>query len=163
MKRKFLLYALAAAANALLYLNCSGFKAGGVSLENFASSCKGKLQLASKITFQNSQCEDTANYSCEKRVFSPNVENQNFSSEYCGESGGRSFCVNTLTMKFNTETARSPETESEFAVGGEFNRDDYQCSYNLKVGETPIIQIQGTSVLDALTNAIAACEKRVVQ
>ncbi len=160
MKRKNLALLAAAVVNSFLYLNCSGFK-GTADIANFSSlTCQAKMQSKAEATIDISQCEKFENYLCERRIFSPSVDNASSASEFCGSLNNQQVCVQTSSLSFNTEPARSTASLDEFSDGGEFNREEFQCIYNLQGANTPLFQAQGDSVMSALSTAIELCQKR---
>lgn len=165
LKTKFLTLVLAGLVNGLLYVNCSGFKGmSSLSVANLSSaSCRAKLQAAAESVVAVNDCQNVQNYSCERRVFSPVAGNTSFSSTECGALDGRDVCVNTQTLSFNTEVARSPSSEKEFESGGEFNREEFQCIYNVKNSTAPLFQADGKSVIDALSHSVQHCNERAKQ
>lgn len=162
MKFKYLALLVAAVVNSILYVNCSGFKGtDGLSLSNLSSiSCREKVQASAESKIEITQCENIENYKCERRIFSPSVENSSSDNEICGTFEGLPICVMTHLLSFNTEAARTPDSDAEFSEGGEFNREDFQCIYNLAGANTPLFQALGESVMDALSNAVQLCRER---
>ncbi len=162
MKLKYLALLAAAVVNSVLYVNCSGFKGtDGLSVSNLSSiSCRAKVQAAAESKIEISQCENIESYKCERRVFSPSVDNSSFAQEVCGTFEELPICVTTHSLSFNTQGARTPDSEAEFSEGGEFNREEFQCIYNLTDANTPLFQAQGDSVMGALSNAVQLCRER---
>jgi len=145
------------------FQNCSGkFKSSRAVLESSSAQCKAVLKAevsAQKLPAAELRCGDFNSFACERRVFSPDVEDLSHSLKEC--MPGDQICVDVDVRQFNTSGARSPASESEFTEGGAYNREDVRCYHRLRVKGLAVLDGEGDSIEAALAQAMHSCEAAV--
>jgi hypothetical protein len=134
------------------------------SARNPSSSSSGSAQCRAQLKAEalsagrpsSLNCSDFSQYQCERRIFSPDVENMTHLLRECSVSG--STCVDVEIHQFSTADAKqSGEDPSLFAPGGSYNREEIRCTHNR------LYEGEGDSLEEALANAVAACEHAPVE
>jgi hypothetical protein len=143
------------------FQNCSQFELGAQAIKNFSSACLSKARAETKAIVPADLCEDVANYSCERRVFKPGVEAGDSTKMECGGVDGH--CVKTRTISYDTAVARDGATAEQFMVGGDYNREDIECTHDIKTNGASLIQATGETVFGALALTMQKCRDRSIE
>lgn len=127
---------------------------------SLSSSCLSKVRTeASMISVTPQTCSDASAYECEKRIFSPDLENSDSLVTECGVE--HSTCIQVRVLTFNTQVARTADNAIEFMPGGEYNRTEIQCSnHAVQFRGVDVLQAEGSNVFEALDRVIAQCNER---
>lgn len=132
-----------------------------------STSCVTKLRsldpasLALESRVDDRLCTEMTSYTCEKRIFGPDVSNRDSLVTECGSAENQSLCVSVRLLEFNTRAARDAQNESEFLPGGEYNRTEIQCTNRAsQYKNVSLIQADGESVFSALNSTIQKCHQR---
>lgn len=156
---------LSLAALALMVLlpfqNCSSDLSSAKS-QAASQQCKAQLKseaIAARGT-QSFRCSDLAGYQCERRIFTPTLENMVHNLTEC--LGGGEICVDVEVRQINTAAARNYEPEQSFAPGGDYNREEFRCHHRYTYKGLAVFEGQGESMEEALALAIRSCEEAVV-
>ena len=143
----------------LAFQNCGkGFVAAQI---NGASAlCKAQMKseaLQMKWSAQDLRCDDFNSYACERRIFSPDVENMTHALQEC--LPGDSICVDVEVRQFATAQARSPSSRPEdFAPGGSYNHEEVRCYHRWLYEGMAIFEGDQGSLAESLSAAMSACE-----
>lgn len=161
---------------AFITTGCIGLKNGVVTLDgsslNPIQNCplpnnavvariERKMASASR-TVGEDFCTQIQNYTCTRRVFSPETSNRTAIEQECtkiDEFGG-SACLTLTSHYFDTrEAAKRDDTPSvSLQLGGEYNRSEYQCYQNLlKDGDDYLAVGQGDDLREALLLSHLEC------
>ncbi len=163
-RRLLLMWIVLSAGVVGSFQNCSktGFKAAGDS--TLSSQCQAAIKKAApdfKLSPGELKCSDFNEYTCERRVFSPDVADMVHQLKEC--LPGDQICVDVTVRQFNTEAGRkSSEDPADFAPGGQFNNQDVNCSHRMVYRGVPLFDGRADSLEEALAQAMAACEKTMV-
>lgn len=135
------------------FQNCSkGFESASASV---SSLCNAKAVAAVRAEKAGQvACDQGALYRCERRIFTPDAESSAFISEQCLGS----FCFAVETRVFATGEARTAENAADFQPGGEYNREEANCSHDLRAEGLAVFSGSGNSVEEALKQAWLACK-----
>jgi hypothetical protein len=141
------------------FQNCSGkpFESSRVT-QSSSAQCKAEFiakVIADKLPADRLNCGDLNSFACERRVFSPDVQDMQHSLREC--LPGDQTCVDVDVFQFNT-AGRAGSSSEQMAPGGDYNREEIRCYNKLQVRGNVVIQSDGDSVADALAKAMAACE-----
>ncbi len=143
------------------FQNCGpGFKPSPNRV--LSSLCSAKVKAAAKAEkFSAAQlnCAEFNNYSCERRIFSPNTSDLSHSLKEC--ILGDSICVDVVVRQFNTEGARTSATPESYLPGGEFNREDIHCFHRMQDRGVALFEGRADSLESSLSVAMASCEDAV--
>lgn len=150
------------AALALLVLlpfqNCSSDLTAAKS-QAASQQCKAQLK-ADAIAARGSgvfHCSEFNSYQCERRIFSPTLENMVHNLTEC--LGGGDICVDVEVRQINTSAARKYEPEESFAAGAEYNREEFRCHHRYIFKGLAVFEGQGESMEEALAMAMRSCEE----
>lgn len=154
------LYLIVAVASSLI--GCKEFESIHESVALGSATCIEKARVSTELfRIDDRLCNEMTSYTCEKRIYSPNVSNRDTLSMECGSTPNQSACVSVRTFEFNTSVARDGQNENEFAEGGEYNRTDFACANKaVKYQNANVISAEGTDVFSALNAAITKCHER---
>ena len=135
------------------FQNCSkGFSS---SSSTVSSLCNAKAVAAVRAEKAGQiACDQGALYRCERRIFTPDAVSSAYISEQCLGS----FCVAVETRVFATSEARTVENAADFQPGGDYNREEVNCSHELRAEGLAIFSGAGSSVEEALKQAWLACK-----
>lgn len=135
------------------FQNCSkGFDSASASV---SSLCNAKILNAVRAEKAGSvACDQGALYRCERRIFMPDAESSATISEQCLGS----FCFPVETRVFATGDARTLENGADFQPGGDYNREEVNCSHELRAEGLAVFSGSGSSVEEALKLAWLACK-----
>ena len=135
------------------FQNCSkGFDSNSATV---SSLCNAKIVAAVRAEKAGKiACDQGALYRCERRIFTPDAASSDSISEHCQGS----FCVAVETRVFATGEARSPENAADFQPGGDYNREEVNCSHELRAEGLAVFSGAGSSVEEALKQAWLACK-----
>lgn len=122
-----------------------------------ASQCLAKVKSEALKVSQNNfyDCESPDNYSCERRVFSPDVANNSLKRRECDDG----ICVDVETRHFNTSQAREFEPAESFLPGAEYNRQEFRCSHRFNYQGIAVIDSEGESMSAALARVMDSCKQ----
>jgi hypothetical protein len=109
------------------------------------------------LTASELACADFNNYTCERRVFSPDVSDMSHALKEC--LPGDRICVDVEVREFNTSVARATASEASFAPGGEYNHQEVNCSHRMVYRGVALFTGHADSLAEALAQAMSACEK----
>lgn len=141
------------------FQNCGKGFESSIGLSK-SSLCQAKIrEQAQKLSWSASalRCGDMASYVCERRVFSPDVEDMSHVLTECVSDGGT--CVEVQVRQFNTSVARTPAADaSEFQPGGSYNHEEVKCYHRQLYQGLAIFSADGDSLAEALSGAMASCE-----
>lgn len=158
------LYVVLAVGILLPFQNCGkGFQSTNVDLESLSSSSQCRVAVKSEalqkleVTRVALNCSDFNQYSCERRVFKPGIQNLSHSLKECTADG--SVCVDVDVFEYNTDVARAGASSDSFAPGAEYNRQDVHCRHKFSYKGVAVFEGEGDSLEQALAGALAACEK----
>lgn len=144
----------------LPFQNCGQQMTAARNQSSTAGSAQCRAQLKAEALAAGRpaslNCSDFSQYQCERRIFSPDVENMTHFLRECSASG--STCVDVEIHQFSTAEAKnSDEDPSLFAPGGAYNREEIRCTHNR------LYEGEGDSLEEALAKAVAACEHAPVE
>lgn len=114
---------------------------------------------ANRLPATEMRCWDFNNFACERRVFSPDVENFSHSLKEC--LPGDQTCVDVDVLQFNTLAARLGSRPQQFEPGGDYNREEIRCYHRIRIKGTVVFEGEGDSLAEALAGAVKACEAAV--
>lgn len=144
----------------LPFQNCgqemSSAKSNGNSLQ-----CRAQFK-AEAVAARHSQffnCSEFNNYQCERRLFSPDVENMSHSLKECIGTG--EICVDVDVRQFSTAAARTFEPAEAFLPGGAYNREEFRCHHRYIYEGYAVFEGSGDSLEEALAAAMRSCEEAV--
>lgn len=135
------------------------------ALQKCNPTLKTNLATKSNVRFQLAligappACSSIQNYSCSRRLFSPDATDSKYNTSECVTSGVLSgSCFDVSTFSFSTKSATSmPSMDpKEFEPGGSLNYQEYSC-YN---SETKVSG-QGAHLNEALNLAYDKCNGTV--
>ncbi|HUP56635.1 MAG TPA: hypothetical protein VM598_04225 [Bdellovibrionota bacterium] len=119
------------------------------------SSARIARALASATATRNREaCSKAADYTCTRKVFSPDVADGQVKAQECaGSAGLGDICTEVVTYGFNTREANafaglSPE---ELEPGGSLNYETYLCGNSRRAGGS------GPTLAVALDQAYSSC------
>lgn len=148
------------------FTNCGeGFESVKDSISQASAACLNKLRNEPTLKVSAAGCEVFSDYVCERRIFSPTVDNNKSVRSECGltEAAGE-VCVSVLVNSFNTSGAREPSNAKDFEAGGDYNREEILCANSkLTVNGVSVIHSEGSNVFEALSLAIEKCRARGVK
>lgn len=124
-----------------------------------SQQCKAQFKaeaVAAKMA-PNFACSDFNNYSCERRVFSPDVEPLTHFLKECVSRGD--ICIDVEVRQFNTASARGYEPVGAFAPGGDYNREEFRCHHKYTYRNLAVFEGEGDSMEQALASAMGSCEQ----
>lgn len=148
------------------YTNCGKFESVGEIASNLSSSCVAKIRETAKVAFASSVCADVSSFKCDRRVFKPGVVDGKSTKQECvklvtGDGAGDEACVEVTTHSFNTDAAREGAAIGAFDLGGEYNREEYQCMNALVLRQNvSVVSADANSLTDALSEAISSCHEK---
>lgn len=145
----------------LAFQNCGkGFSAADLK-KTSSSQCKAQMKseaLKQKWTNSDFRCDDFASYSCERRVFSPDVQDMSHNLTEC--LPGDTICVDVEVRQFNTSVARGPASNSaDFAPGGSYNHEEVNCHHRWLYNGIALFEGSSSTMEESLSAAMSACEK----
>jgi hypothetical protein len=145
------------------FQNCGskGFQSQQMSSE-LSAQCQAAIKKAApdfSISPSELNCGDFNRYACERRIFSPDLADMTHSLKEC--LPGDRICVDVDVRQFNTSGARraGSQDESEFAPGGEYNRQEVNCYHRMVYRGVTLFEGHADSMEEALAQAMAACER----
>lgn len=161
---------------AIITTGCINLKSGVITLDgsslNPIQNCplpnnavvariERKMASASQ-TVGEDFCTNIQNYSCSRRIFSPETTTREAVEQECTkvEEFGGSTCMSLPSHYFDTREAAKRDDTSSIALqpGGEYNRSEYQCHQNLlKDGDDYLAVAQGDDLREALMLAQLEC------
>ncbi len=107
-------------------------------------------------------CEDLKNYSCEKRVFKPNISNSTVSLNECLNLDGHGeVCVPLRQLSFSTgHIDESNEESSLFLEGSAYNSVEVSCANRLVLHNNKVLfSAEAESIGEALSRSIEKCRE----
>lgn len=146
----------------LAFQNCGGgFESAGILNKSSSAQCKAKMKSeAQKLKWTNAdfRCDDFSAYSCERRVFSPDVETMSHSLKEC--LPGDTICVDVEIRQFNTSVARNPAANpADFQPGGSYNHEEVNCYHRFFHNGLALFTGDKPTLEESLSDAMSACEK----
>jgi hypothetical protein len=141
------------------FQNCGAKYQPNASLSSNSTQCLAKAKaeaLAQKIPAGQLGCDDFNNYSCERRIFSPDLATLSHSLMEC--IPGSDICVNVEIHQFNTLAAKVGSTPEQFEPGGDYNHEEIHCYHHLLVRGVALFDKSGESLAEALANTMKSCE-----
>ena len=122
----------------LLFMNCQSFVP--ISQTVNSSQCKDDKKKKALATVQVSKdtCDELKNYTCDHRVFKPDVADGEESGIKCFKSDKMGeVCLEVNSKFFSTKGNQDsePENSAEFAPGGDYNREEFVCVNNAVVAD----------------------------
>lgn len=163
--------AVAAACAGLGLAGCKGAAKSALNMKGGAVQCgtgvgssslrASSLRAPAGISAERLKafCESVTAYSCERRVFSPSVENGRAAVSECFDAQER-VCFSVDSLSFNTRDAASqPDTDPTASLpGGEYNRTEYKChNSSVKQGDQLLAVGEGDSLKAAFDSAFKSC------
>lgn len=144
------------------YQNCSSKDGTFTSASIVSSQCTSKLAAANLVKVANANqlnCSNSANYSCDLRVFNESFKNEVTDKKTCISLAGKDFCVSGSERHYDTSGARNiANTDaSEFNPGGDYNRREANCSYFDISQNMSLLQAEGEITELALADLVAQC------
>ncbi len=158
VRRSPITFSLLALCALLPFQNC-GQEMKSTQNEANSQQCKAQFKaeaIAAKMA-PNFNCSDFNNYTCERRVFSPDVEPLSHYLKECVSTG--EICVDVEVRQFNTASARSFEPAESFAPGAEYNREEFRCHHKYTYRNMAVFEGEGDSMEEALASAMRSCEE----
>lgn len=158
VRRRPITLSLLALCALLPFQNCGKQMEANNYDDSNSQQCKAQLKaeaIASKSA-PAFNCSEFNNYSCERRVFSPDVESLSHLLKECTSSG--EICVDVEVRQFNTASAKSSEPASAFLPGGEYNREEFRCHHKYTYRGVAVFEGEGDSIEEALASAMKSCE-----
>ncbi len=130
--------------------------------DSLSAQCQAKIKESApsfKLSAEELNCSDFNQYSCERRIFSPDVSDISHSLKEC--LPGDQICVDVDVREFNTSSARklagvSPES---LQPGGEFNREEVHCYHRMVYRGVSLFEGSGETIEESLAHSMAACEQ----
>ncbi len=160
VRRRPLALALLALFALLPFQNCGKDMSAARSSAN-SQQCKAQFK-SEAIAARHSgvfNCSDFSNYQCERRVFSPDIENMSHSLKEC--LGRGEICVDVDVRQFNTASARAFEPPTSFLFGGTYNREEARCFHRYVYQGLAVFEGEGLILEEALAAAMKSCEESV--
>ena len=148
----------------LPFQNCGQMTASHDATVSSSAQCRAKLKADALSVARPADlnCSDFSQYRCERRIFSPDVENMSHSLRECSESGAT--CVDVEVRQFSTAAQRlAGEEASLFLPGGSYNREEVRCTHVYAYQNVRVFEGEGQSLEEALGQAVAACEHAPVE
>ena len=144
------------------FQNCSKNETSFNSASIVSTQCASKIKSSTLSLIANAdqlRCTSKVNYSCESRVFKESVQNEVHDSSTCTLVDAKEFCIHTTIRNFNTSLARNIASldENQFNEGGEFNRQESNCSYFDITEKMSLLRSDADTTEQALENLIAKC------
>jgi|GEM_PF-4692808 len=145
----------------LAFQNCGkSFEPAGLD-KTASSQCKAKMKsdaLKMKWTNADFRCDDFSSYSCERRIFSPDLDTMTHSLKEC--LPGDTICVDVDVRQFNTSVARGPSSNlADFQPGGSYNHEEVRCYHRWLYNGMAIFEGDRATLEESLSDAMSACEK----
>lgn len=124
-------------------------------------SISSRLSAASVVVSADF-CANSADYTCNRKIFSPTAVNAKNSAEECthlSELGG-DVCLKVNSQSYSTAEAakRSDISASSILPGGDLNRSEYICYHSALIdGDNYLAIGESDSLNEALANAVSQC------
>ncbi|MGE0527634.1 MAG: hypothetical protein AB7P49_11265 [Bdellovibrionales bacterium] len=112
---------------------------------------------ASVISSGDLKCADPSSYSCERRIFSPQVQDRAFAHTECLPDGR---CVDVDVRQFATAALAQRGDEYMLLPGGDYNREENRCAHKLQSDGLAVFRSEGDTLEEALNEIMSACQKR---
>lgn len=114
--------------------------------------------LKKKWSHADFRCDDFASYACERRVFSPDVQDMTHLLTEC--LPGDTICVEVDVRQYNTSVARGPSAQaSDFEPGGSYNHEEVRCHHRWLYEGAVLFEGEKSTIEESLSAAMSACEK----
>jgi hypothetical protein len=142
------------------FQNCAKFSTKGSS--DLSAQCTAKVRAAAPslhLLAADVGCGDFNSYTCDQRVFSPDLPDLTEQTKACLGSG--SVCVDVVLHQFNTTVAQASAPASEFLPGGSYNHEEDNCYQSTTSQGVALFVGSADNMEEALSKAMAACEKAV--
>lgn len=144
---------------ALAFQNCATQKDHLNLSSSSSAQCRTQLKakvMAEKRPATELKCGDFNNYSCERRLFSPDVDNLQHSIREC--SVGGTACVDMDVRQFNTSGLREGAPREAFLPGGDYNHEEVHCYHHYLLKGLAVFEGSADNLEQALAQAMSTCE-----
>jgi hypothetical protein len=142
------------------FQNCGKqMKAATYSEGSSSAQCKAVLKAEALASFDagSFECGNFNHYACDRRIFSPNVDDLSHQLKEC-VSGGQE-CVDVEVRQFSTAGLKSSEDPALFAPGEAYNREEIRCHHRFFYEDVALFEGEGESLEEALAAAMKACDR----
>lgn len=144
------------------FQNCGGQMKPATYSDTSSSSlqCKAQVKAEAVAAFDPAsfECGNFNHYSCERRIFSPDVADMVHQLKECLVGGEN--CVDVEVRQFSTAAAKaSGEDPSQFLPGGDYNREEVRCHHMFFYQDVAVFEGEGDSLEQALAQAMKACDQ----
>jgi len=121
--------------------------------------CKAQLKAEALANFDagSFDCGNFNHYACERRIFSPTVDDLSHQLTECLPGGEN--CVDVEVHQFSTANLTGSEDPAFFEPGGSYNREEVRCHHRFLYEDTAIFEGEGDSLEEALSAAMKACDR----
>ncbi|MGE0631138.1 MAG: hypothetical protein AB7O96_01930 [Pseudobdellovibrionaceae bacterium] len=105
----------------------------------------------------NLDCEKSENYSCERRIFRPDIETSEYDIFQCPLQNN---CLRVTTRLFDTSSAMQTDFSlEEFEDGGEYNREQVKCQHKTVYRGLALFEGEANTIEVAYAQALEACQR----
>lgn len=145
----------------LPFQNCDGGLKSQNGINSQSAQCRAQAKVdgvAAILTGQlQPHCASLTEYSCERRLFSPDVDSLTHEVIEC--IGDDQTCVAMTIRQFNTSAAKKFESWEKFLPGGPYNREEVTCRHSSRFKGSALFEETAESLEVALAHVIDDCER----